>query len=679
VPADAEYFSSTLRLGETISTIGKSRLWQQSWNDPAVQELVKKAREALAGEELAPARKFFADPANAELPTLALDLFSNEIFVYTGAGTGDTLALFQELLGGARYGPAFKQLLGQGNLGDPNRERIRSILESLSQKPERIRIPDIVIGFKVSEPAKVNAQLKRLDPLVRDALKDSPLKDRVKRVKVDDDEFLTLNLDGSLVPWDMVPLGMYEDKEGEFTPLIKHLKAMKLTVSIGVRQGYLLIAVGHTTDAIAKFGGEGPKLAGVPALKPLMDASAKPITFIGYVSAKLRQTSATQPDDVAAFNDVSKALLEQLDLPPDLAKAIQKDVEGVTAAIAKSLVKPEAITSFSFRTPRGWETFSHDFSPVPGPANTKPLTLLNHIGGNPLVAALWRSGTTVEDYQALSKWVAVFGGHLAGALAEKLPDAAAIVETTRKEIFPLIRELGSIVEKQWLPALADGQEGFVIDAKWTSKKWHESFETERPLPLPEVGIIVGISDRAKFEAALEGYRATLNKIIDKVRKMAPPGSIPEGFEIPKPTIEKKDSRSFAFYPIPAELGVDKQFQPTGGLSDTVAALSLSRRHTESLLTPQSPSLGLAPFADAKKPLGSALYFNWDGLVEAARPWVFYLVAKAEIENREQAEKLARRTLTILKVFRAYGSATYREGGATVTHSEAVFEDVPPEK
>jgi len=676
VPADAEYFSSTLRLGETIETIGKSRLWQQSWNDPAVQDLVKKARESFAGEGFEPLRKFFADPANAELPALALDAFSNEIFVYTGAGTGDLLALLQELAGGARYGPAFQQLLGQGAGGDPTRARARIILQSLSEKPERVRIPDLVIGFKVSDPAKVNAQLKRLDPLVADALKDSPLKGRSKRVKIGDDEFLTLNLDGSLVPWDQVPLAMFEDKEGEFAPLMKHLKAMKLTIALGVHEGYLLLAIGHSTDAIAKFGGAGPKLAGVPALKPVTDASGKPITSISYISAKLRQATATTAEDVAAYNEVARAVLEKAEIPADLEKAVMKDVESLTAAIARGLVKPGAVASYSFRTPRGWQTLAYDYTPTAGPAETRPLTLLNHLGGAPLLAAVWRSGTTVDDYRTFVKWATAIGGHAQKFAEAKFPDAAPTIEMVRKEILPLIQELSDVTETLWLPALADGQEGFVIDAKWTSKKWHESFETDRPLPLPEFGIVLGVSDRSKLERALEGYHATANKLITKVRELAPPGQVPE-FAIPKPKIEKKDGRTFAWYPIPAEWGLDKQFQPTGGLSDSVAALTLSRSHTELLLTPTTLTAGLAPFADSKKPLDSAFYINWGGFVEAATPWVGYFISKAELgDNREQSLKISQRVINILKVFRAYGSVTYREGGATVTHSEAAFEDVP---
>ena len=107
-------------------------------------------------------------------------------------------------------------------------------------------MPDMVIGLKVSEPAKVTAQLKRLDTLLADALKETPLKGASSRIKVGGDEFLVLKLDASLIPWDAVPLGIFEQKPGEFAPLLARLKKLKTTISVGVRAGYLLIGIGES-------------------------------------------------------------------------------------------------------------------------------------------------------------------------------------------------------------------------------------------------------------------------------------------------------------------------------------------------------------------------------------------------------------------------------------------------
>lgn len=683
VPADAEFYHSTLRLGETVKAVGQSRAWKQLWNDPTVQQLWKKARESYQAKEgdWEGVRKFFADPANADLPELAADALSHEIFVYAGSGSGDLLSLAQEVAGSARYGPALQKLFGNAE-EDANRARVRAALQALSEHPERLRMPDVVIGFKVSEPEKVATQLKRLDPLLAGALKGTPLQGRSERARVGGDEFLVLKLDGGLVPWDDVPLADYEDKPGEFAPLLKRLKALKGTVAIGVRQGYLLVAVTESTDRVAKFGDDGPKLVGRPELKPLAKFADRPLTAVSYISAALLQAVATKPEDITALADLAKSAVEQVGLGKADKAAFDKDVDALAKAVIGGIKKPGAQTSFSFRTPRGWETYAHDFT-EPGPGEPRPLTVLNHLGGDPLLAVAWRSGVTPEGYRACVKWVRVFGGHAEKIVIAKSPDAKEFVETFNKEFVPLLKELSDVTEKLWFPALADGQAAVVLDAKWASKRWHAAMPpADRELPLPEFGVVLGVSDGAKLVQALEGYRTVANKLIAKAREVIPMAEgIPE-FEIPKPKVEKKDDRSFAFYPIPEAWGIDPQFQPTGGLSKTVAAVALSRAHAERLLADVPLQTGLAPFADSKRPVESAFYFNWGGMVDAAGPWVGYLIHRAIPEgegDRDQAERIALKVMKALKVFRSYGSVTYREGGATVTHSEAAFADIEEEQ
>ena len=366
VPADAEAYGSTLRLGETIASIARSKAWEMIWDDSSVQELWKKAKKQYddADDDWAPIKKFLKDPDNKDLPALALDALSQEIFVYAGSGWGDLFSLFQELGGGIRYGPALQKLLDGGNDDNADRIRVRIALQTLAEKPDRVRIPDLVVGFKVSEPVKVAAQLKRLDPLLADALKDTPFKGRSERIKVGGDEFLVLKLDGSMIPWDdLLPkLAMYEDKPNEFAPLIDHLKKMKFNVAVGVRQGYLLLAFGDSIQRLEKFGGPGPKLASLPEFKPLQKFADKPITSIGYTSANLLRAVSTKAEDFAGMAELGKTALKAAELPADLQKAVEKDIDGFLQDFVRGIKKAGAQTSFSFRTPRGFESYDYDFT-----------------------------------------------------------------------------------------------------------------------------------------------------------------------------------------------------------------------------------------------------------------------------------------------------------------------------
>ena len=261
-----------------------------------------------------------------------------------------------------------------------------------------------------------------------------------------------------------------------------------------------------------------------------------------------------------------------------------------------------------------------------------------------------------------------------------MPDSDEILKQYRTDYLPLLRDLSDTIEKLWLPALADGQQAFVLDAKWTSKAWHAMMPpSDKELPMLELGVVLGVSDAAKLEKALESYRKLTNKLLVKARGQIPPGTLPAEFEIPKPKVEQDGGNTYAFYPIPEESGLDRQFRPTGGLSKRVAVLTLSQSHSERLLNEAPLKVDSPVLADTTRPLDSVFYFNWAGMVDAAAAWAPYVI-RLQIDDQLEAikaEKMARKVFQVLKVFRGYTSVTYREEKATVTHSEEVFKDIEP--
>ena len=112
------------------------------------------------------------------------------------------------------------------------------------------------------------------------------------------DEFLTLNLDGSMVPWDEIPFKDFEQKPGEFDEVVKRLKQLKLTFSVGIRGKYLLLGFGPSAEHLAVLGGAGKKLIDRPELKPLEKAAGKKLTSIGYASKDFRAKTNTNKKDL---------------------------------------------------------------------------------------------------------------------------------------------------------------------------------------------------------------------------------------------------------------------------------------------------------------------------------------------------------------------------------------------
>ena len=148
---------------------------------------------------------------------------------------------------------------------------------------------------------------------------------------------------------------------------------------------------------------------------------------------------------------------------------------------------------------------------------------------------------------------------------------------------PLLGRLDKATRDLLIPALADGQTGLVIDAKLTSRQFIKALPpTEQPLPMLEPAIVVGVSDADKLKQAFAEYYAVADDFVE-VLKGIEKSEIPKDFKIPRPRVYNLRQGTVYGYPLPAEWGVDSRVLPNAGLSEKVAVLSLSGKHTLRLL------------------------------------------------------------------------------------------------
>jgi hypothetical protein len=681
IPADAATYGAMFRNKEQIEAIAKSKAWARLTSLPAFQMAWKKVQDEYANGQLAGLRQFYEQPENKELVALLADAVSNEIFVYGGESFVGFVNLMTQLQGSMQFGRLTQ--LGKGP-ADQTQAQIASLLEALKENQELIKIPDVIVGFKISDPKKAENQLKRLQTLGEMLANQVPeFKGRVKRTKVGEANLVTLELDGSMVPWDRIPFKDFEEKPGEYAPLVKKLRALKLTVSVGVRDGYLLLALAPSPEVVARLGGKGPKLMDRSELKPLWKYADRRIISVGYASKGLTEATSTTKKDVDGMVEMVKNLLTQAPIDDKQRKRIDKDLEELAKDVKKYVPELGAVVSFGFLTDRGQESYSYNYGQHPSVDGTKPLELLNHVGGNPILAVVGRSKPSPEAYQTFVKWVKKAYGHAEEAFLPQLgANEKDQYEEFKKAFFPLLKRLDETTAKMLIPALADGQSGFVLDAKWSSKQWVKLFlpATEKALPLPEPAVVLGVSDAALLRKAMGEYRQILNEIIAKVHDLDPSGNVPD-VKIPAPESAKVKDGTLYFYPLPPFL--DEQIVPTAGLSDRVAVLTLSKAQAERLLATRPLKVEGGPLADyARKPLASAAYFDWPALLDAASPWIEMgtkaIAANAGVDEGKPTEdilKQVRTVVEVLKVFRGYSSATYLEDGTLVTHGETVIRDL----
>ena len=178
------------------------------------------------------------------------------------------------------------------------------------------------------------------------------------------------------------------------------------------------------------------------------------------------------------------------------------------------------------------------------------------------------------------------------------------------------------------------------------------------------------------------YREVANDALSRVKAWPGAGEVVGDFQVPPPETKKTKAGTLYWYPLPEAWGLDPQVQPTAGLSDKAAVLTLSHGHADRLLASHPLKIDGGPLANRDRPLLGAMIFDWAGVVDAAAPWLEYATGKyleaqagGPAKNQEAVWGQVRTVLDVLQCFRGVTSATYVEDGVLVTHHESAFRDL----
>ncbi len=234
VPDDVAFYGAVLRHRELIEAIGHSRAWARLRTIPAVKKMWRDFRGNLKeNPALAQAAEWAEEPENRRLIDLLADMGSDEIVFYGGRSCVDFIENVSRIVNEMRVDAIFGST--EKDDGDQAQQKLHALLKSLSEDLDTLVAPELVLACHVRDTSRAVEQLKRLEELSRDQLKNWPdWEKRVARTSVEGGQFLTLTLDGSMAPWrDM--FARVEKEEGEFDELAKKLKGLKTTVNIGIR------------------------------------------------------------------------------------------------------------------------------------------------------------------------------------------------------------------------------------------------------------------------------------------------------------------------------------------------------------------------------------------------------------------------------------------------------------
>lgn len=695
VPADASYYTVGFRYGEQIDLLLKSNAWKTFSNMGSIQLGWAQAKAFLAqpGGPIDEYQKIMLDPENKDLETLAKELFATEVFVIGDKQFAPTFDMLKTAYSGifqaALVAGFSAEIKGERNDPSPE-EMMAAFFFILNERINDVVIPNTLIGFKIKSTEIAEKQLQRLELLVTRLLaaQAPPLVDRFKRVKVGGGNFLSMTIEGDLIPWDEIPWAEIESEAGQFDKLRNKLRQLKLNVSLGVKDGYLLLSIGNNNDYLTKLG-TGPLLLDTPECKPLLPHLGPELWSVGYQSRDMRSTmSGMTKEAVQSYSDVLYAMLLEVELPEDLKARLEKDLKSLTTDIKGMVPEIGASLSWTKHVPQGLESWSYDWSENLYTDTSKPLDILKHVGGNPLLVISGRGKYRPEDYDFVAKWAKTAYGYFEQYGLPQIPESERPqVEKVLSRVLPMFKKFDEIVRTQLLPAGKDGQSAFVIDRKIESKQWIGPMPpSDNPLPFFEMAIVSGISDAEKLKAGVVGIRGIVDDVVALIKEMNP-GEIPADYKIPDPKSRPLGEGTVWWYDLPAQvqdqIALDKQILPHWGMVKSVAVAGTSPRQTALIFsgTPFVPNSFLREAVD--KPLSNLTHVQIGGLFDTFVPWIDYGFGLAMQETQDTTQRIImssamsdiKTTLRVLGCMKSYSSFTRTEGTATVTQSLLEIEDL----
>ena len=672
-PSDAAFFSVSLR--------GKEQ-WDRLRNSNAVKKLLTSSFLQLALDQvkqqfnnepgLEELRRQLDQPENQELVKVIADGLSQEVFLYGDESLAGTLQILNRFNGAMRA--AQFEMAAQG--GDEQILMLR-ILQFVVDNQASIQVPEIVLGMKVSDKAAAQRQVDRLEQLIP-LLNDTPLSGAAKKEQIGSANMFTLNVKGDMLPIDEMRReleGELDSDEGKETAekLIQLIRSRTVSVAVGLWNDYLLFSMGPTSHHIAQFG-QGQSLARHPKIRPLGKHINKKLVSVGYASEEfLKAASSTQEqlDDLAKMVEAGTTLAP---IPDNIKKALTDDAKRFSKDLGAMVPEPGAMTAFSYMTDEGYEGYAYSWSESFADAS-KPLSILEHVGGDPILFAAGRATQRPPNQEARKYWSGRLDFYVTNLVMPNLPpEQQTIAKKLLEKVKPILAQASTINDTLLGPALKDGQSAFVLDGKLLSAQPHRSMpRPEKQLPLPELAIVLGVADQPKLAQAVDGYFRLGDEIIDAARtvfEQIPP------FTVPRAIPQTINNNTIYTYPIALLLGLDGSIGPNGAAGNGVAVVSLTPETSSRLIT-GGPLQSAHVMQYANQPLAGAFSLNFPALIDVVHAWAEYGV---EIENAgDESLDLIKSEMdlfgSVLGCFRQLSGVSFREGDATVTHTQSVFKDL----
>jgi len=672
IPKATTAFGIMLKNKEQLDLILNSKAYKKLVELGGTKMLIEKFNEGYTGNLQEDEKKQF----NQILAT-AGEIFSHEVVIATGPNAPKSLGSIISALTAGQMAPL--TLLMQGNLDKDaiSKAQGESIIQALVESSKDLKVPELLLAFKLKNKKTGEELIKKLEdklPMIGTA--EPKLKGAAKKEKILGTDFLTLKLKGSMFPIegiDQIP-GV---EEGQLKKFKVDLAKMTFAAAIGIKDDYLIVTMGPDLTYLSSIG-KGDSIASIKEMAPLAKHAGKNIIGMQYYSKEFLETAQSYGSNPEEASNQVKELIAGANLPKDISKRIEKDVDALTKEAFEFAPKIGARVGVTFLSNKGCESANYDFTsnmPIDG---SKPLGLLQNFGGNPIFAAMLRGKDVEKAWTFFSKWGAVGYGYFNEFAIPNIPaDQKESVTAFLKKLEPTIAKLAKITASDLIPAMKDAQIAFVLDGKLGSKQWSAMLpKSKKDLYVPEPAFILGISDAAKFSAAIKGYREGINQIIKDAAGFDPTGTL-SAIKIPAPEEKTLKEGKAYFYPIPMLEDINKKLQPGAVVGPNFSAITFSFEHAERLLNKTPLTSEVAKLAGIEKNLAGFCIFDNTALMGMINPWVEFgfEMMPPGIDEAFGVKKQVKTFFEVLGTCKGTVCTTFMEDGIWVNHSISVWKDL----
>ncbi len=680
VPRDAAFYSASLRLREQFELVANSNWWQRVQQVPVLQIGLIQAEQAWAfppTPELQEIKDWFDSEPGQQLVDTLRAMGSDEVFLYGGPNMADFIELMVEAQAGmSEFGTNAGFDDGES---EPDPEAVKAYLRKfIDANSARIRMPDIVMGFRTDNENSATKQLDTLEEMLRDAMAESPvaLEDHFSRKTSTGSDLLVLDLPSNLIPWEDVEVEI--DDEDFYQLLRKALDGKQVTIVVGRVGDFLVMSLGDSAEHLIQLG-SGEVIISHPAIQKLTKHESERVVNIEFVSGeflKLVNNNKEMLEDLAV---TGRDALADANITDDDRAKIASDIDEFIADMVALLPEPGDMSSIGFLTDRGYESFGYNWSEQKGIDATERLTLLDHLGPSPAAFVVSRELNDLDLYGTLAKWCPrALKDFEIIAVSESEPDEWAKYLEAKAKIMPLLERLDTANREQLIPALTTAQGGLVIDLSVSKKTWCDFMSpANKPLTMPAMMIVMQVSDAEKLKAGARSYFDVTQDTIDmlsEVRELDVPA-----IQLPIPDVSVNGSTTTYTWPLDPQWGASTDLAPHFAVNDSVAVLGVLPAATDSIM--QSSSLAIdSPVAQFDRPLTAATHCDFNQLLDATKGWIdygFQVIAEQQLDEDNMAFFVKPQLDQMLELTRPLKSATsitYREEGVWVTRSELHIED-----